>query len=179
MPGGEKEKEKLPRCPKGEVRDKKTKKCVKKEKKPSPKKNTTQKATPLKRASSKSVSSRSSSSRKSIDIPTISKIKSSISSYNLDYLKEFIIRLLKENDSFRYRGSNESFLYYMFDDVISFLEKEINTIKKYGKAGGFYFPEESSKKIIPILNKYDKYFKDVAGEDELMVKQIDIEKLYK
>ena len=174
MPGGEK----LPRCPKGEIRDKKTKKCVKKEKKPSPKKNNTRKVSPAKNTPKKSNSS-SSSNKSTISAPQISKFKSTISAYNINYLKEFIIRLLKENESFRYRGSGDSFLYYMFDDVNTFLEKEINNIKKSGKAGGFYFPEEDRKKVLDILNKYHKYFKDVSGEAEVMVKQSDIEKLYK
>jgi len=177
MPGGEK----LPRCPKGEVRDKKTKKCVKKEKKPSPKKNNnTKKATPKKATPKKATPKKSNSSRKSssIYIPQLSKFKSSIGSYNVDYIKEFIIRLLKENESYRYRGSGDSFIYYKFNDINTFLKKEINDIKESGEAGGYYFPEEDSKKIIDILTKYEKYFKDI-GEDDRMIEQIAIEKLYK
>ena len=123
MPGGEK----LPRCQKGEIRDKKTKKCVKKEKKPSPKKNNTRKVSPVKNTPRKSNSS-SSSNKSAISVPQLAKLNKNINAhkYHIDYFKEFIIRLLKENESFRYRGSGDSFLYYMFDDVNNFLEKEIN-----------------------------------------------------
>ena len=149
MPGGPK----LSPCPKGEKRDQKTKKCVKKAspKKRSPKRNT------LKKNSPKSANSRKSP----VNAPLLKKIKPHISEYNYDYLDE-TIRLLLDTDEGKWEYNNNNSSRYFFLDskkTIALIQKDIDSIKKLHKVKKYHFRIESCPILIKELEKYIKYIK--------------------
>jgi hypothetical protein len=173
MPGGEK----LPKCPKGEVRDKKTKQCVKKTKKSpkksSPKSPNTRKVSP-KKASPKNVSVKKSP----ISIPKLSSFELSGDKYYDEYIEDLNKALL--NDVHTYKGrmnNNTSFIYLKSDDLTKFVEKEIDKITKTHKSGEYTFATESRKLILKHLERYIKYFKRVA-DSKGRVNAEDIDVLY-
>ena len=98
MPGGNKP----PKCPKGEVRDKKTKLCVKKTKK-SPKKSVSK--SPNK--NTRKVSPKNVSVKKSpISIPNLSSFELADDTYYVKYRENMLIRILKDNTSHKGLSNN-------------------------------------------------------------------------
>jgi hypothetical protein len=191
MPGGEK----LPRCPKGEVRDKKTKKCVKKDK-TSPKNNTTKKVSPKKispkkispkkNTPKKSVSTESnsfSSKKSAIKMPVLTNLKFNKKS-DTEYYRKYIHDLLSKmlNESYIDTGVNNKghkFDYYELGELEDFIKEEINHIKKENKSKyvNYVFTTDTSKQSVDFLNKYIPYFDKVADE-EFRVRASDVRKLY-
>ena len=174
MPG-----EKLSPCPKGEKRDQKTKKCVKKPppKKRSPKRNT------IKKNSPKSSNSRSSSQKSPKNAPLLSKIKPHISKYNYEYLDETILLLIDvaDTDKGKWEYINNSPTRYFFLDskkVIALIQKDIDSIKKHHKARNYHFLIESCPILIKELEKYIKYIKHHTDKEGYINSDY-IERLFK
>jgi hypothetical protein len=158
MPGGPK----LTPCPKGEKRDQKTKKCVKR---PSPKKRSPKRNT-LKKASPKSSNSRRSSSNKSpvVVVPALSKIKPHISDYNYKYLKRLIMELDEgQNWEIIDYGTGE-YSYVDSKKIIDIIQKDIDHIKKHHTARNYHFLIESCPILIKELEKYIQYFKRISNK---------------
>jgi hypothetical protein len=187
MPGGEK----LPRCPKGEVRDKKTKKCVKKDKKTSPKKNVTKKVSPKKVTPKKATPKKNTPNKSSpnlskksiISTPVLSKLKFTSKS-DTEYYRKYIHDLLSKmlNELYIDNGLNNKghkFDYYELGELEDFIKEEISNIKKENKSKyvDYVFTADTSKKSIDFLNKYISYF-DKAADDEYRVRASDVRKLY-
>lgn len=173
MPGGEK----LPKCPKGEVRDKKTKQCLKKTKKSpkksSPKSPNTRKVSP-KKASPKNVSVKKSP----ISIPKLSSFELVDDTYYVKYRESLLIHILKDNISHKGLGNNgKSFIYYNVKDIEKYIKKEIHAIQTNSESGNYYFDSTSEPVVIKHLEKFLKYFKRVA-DSKGRVNAEDIDVLY-
>lgn len=162
---------KLSPCPKGEKRDQKTKKCVKKPspKKRSPKRNTLKKNSPKSANSSKSPGS-----------PLLSKIKPDVSDHDYKYLEEIIGKLLdtKSDRAYTNNSSPKRFMFYKLNNITELLNDEISTIKEKHTSHGYGFRDEKRRmRILKELNKLNEYAKRKA--DKLgRVKAVDIDRLY-
>jgi hypothetical protein len=168
MPGAEK----LARCPKGEYRDKKTKLCVKKTKKVSPKKSPPKSVTPkkknsLSRSSSTSVSfvirrtpspSPSPNSPSKKEIPLLSKMDD-LDDWDKTYMKSLLHALQNTSSLFK---------------IESILNKEIENLEKNGKTGKFTFTSKDVKRIVPHLKHYLAYFKRIAKENKTSYIKLDV-----
>ena len=182
MPG-----EKLPRCPKGEHRDKKSKLCVKKTKKESPKKspkNTTKKAIPKnspknttnvsskkKTPSPKSnKSSKKRSKSPSPTLPLLSKM-TDLSDWNKKYMRSVLYKLANLTSYKGYLNDGHPYHYVRLISIIGLLNKEIENIKIHHKSGSFTFSDESEEVILPQLKNYIVYFKHIADKE----KNVDID----
>ena len=153
MPG-----DKLPRCPKGEKRDKKTKLCVKKTRKASPKKSTPKNLTPKKKVSpkksspsrsssvSKNSKSNSSNSNKKNVVPLLSKMKDLTDNGKM-YLK-YVLLSLQDTTS--------------YDHIETIIKKEIHAMETSGKSGDYTFSIKNVKLIIPHLKDFLVYFKHIS-----------------
>ena len=181
-PGNVKVRIKPKRCPKGEVRDKISHLCVKKTRKASPKKMiktnaSTRKASPKKaspkKASPKKITPKATSPKTPMDVPRLSNLEfpadndKAVHSYHKDYLKDLLKRLIDKVDSFEDKDKDGSrFTYYNLVDLNTYIEKEMNTIEKKHEVGEYVFPPDSRNVILGHLQKYKKYFKEVADEEE-------------
>ena len=184
MPGGENTKEKLPRCPKGEVRDKKTKKCVKKVKKVSPK-NNTKKVSPKKVSPKKSSPNRrssSTSSKRSPVVPLLSKIHPDINTkYYKGYIEHLLAKILNDIEYYNDRlNDGRHIQYYNLGDLEDFMNEEIDSIKKTHKSKytDYSFSTNSAKLVLDHINQYIPYFNKVV-DDDFRVEYPKIRKLYK
>jgi len=153
MPGGPK----LSPCPKGEKRDQKTKKCVKKPSpnKRSPKRNTLKKNSPKSRNSHRSTSS----NKSPVNAPLLSKIKPHISEYNYKFLKKILMELDEgqEWENINYGSGKDT--YMDSKKIIAVIQKDIDNIKKHHKSRNYPLRIESSPTIIKELEKYIQYIK--------------------
>jgi len=182
MPGTEK----LARCPKGERRDKKTKKCVKvgKAKTPSPKRNTVKAPSPKKNSvkapspkknSVKALSPKisppktirkSPSPKKpspvSANIPYISTMND-LSSYVKGYMKQLLVRLSNKLDGKSFDKGGHLYIYANLNGLIDILKKEIHSISTQKKSGKYVFMNNDVNVVIPQLERLVKYFKHIAN----------------
>lgn len=172
MPGGPK----LPKCPKGEQRDKKTKECVKVHKKSPTKKNSPKhkhNTTNKNRSSSSSNKTKKNSPKKKIDrnknrwvTPKLERIKPDISAHDYKYLKETLENIqLQESEEGYNENTEMDTLYYSLSDTLDMLNDEIDKITKKHKSGRFAFDEDSSKVVIKELQRYIRYMKSHAEKD--------------
>jgi len=173
MPG---EEEKLPRCPKGERRNKKTKKCVKVEKKaktPSPKRTTMKVSSPKKNSktrktpSPKKNSVKAPSPKKSPpkDIPYLSSMKD-LDSYSKSYVKVLLVKMsnIIQGKSPTGVPKNPTYYYVSLSTLNRFLQDEINNLEIKHESRGYIFPEPDD--IIFQLQRLKIYFKHIANKKD-------------
>jgi hypothetical protein len=160
MPGEDK------RCPKGERRDKKTKKCVKvgRLKTPSPKKNTVKAHSPK----NSSKTTRKSPLLKKItpvkmNIPYVSSM-SDLKPYDKRYMKQLLVRLSNILEGKSLDKDGHPYIYAHQHELLDILKKEIHSITTTQRSGDYSFTTKNIKLVIPQLERLMEYFKHIANK---------------
>jgi hypothetical protein len=158
MPGEDKQ----ARCPKGERRDKKTKKCVKvgKAKTPSPKKNTVKANSPKKslpKNTRKSPSPKKSPSK--ANIPYMSTMKE-LDSRRKQYMESILVEMANAIAGKSPIGKS-TYYYINLYTLNRFLQQEINNIQTKHESRGYFFSDPEY--VISQLQRLKTYFKHIAN----------------
>jgi hypothetical protein len=138
--------------------------------KKSPKGSPTKKNSP-KKSPKDDRNTRKNKAKNTIEVPSLTKIKSSVSEHTLNYLEELLTKISNVKRGRELDKKKKLYVYYESSPIIKILENELKNIEKSSSSLGYHFQVEEGKRIITEIRKYIKYVKRKTDKENDHIKE--------